>query len=99
MVRPLCKAGAVVVIVGYDLAPNGMFIQWELKGQVIISTQFWSKANRCGLWFMVFNVTFNNITVMSLAVSFIGGGNQRTIIQTKSCSTVISFGTPVFVLE
>jgi hypothetical protein len=23
MVRPLCKAGAVVVIVGYDLAPNG----------------------------------------------------------------------------
>ena len=25
MVRPLCKAGAVVVIVGYDLAPNGRF--------------------------------------------------------------------------
>jgi hypothetical protein len=75
----------VVVIVGYDLAPNGMFIQWELKGQVIISTQFWSKANRCGLWFIVFNATFNNITVMSLAVSFIDGGNQRTWRTPTTC--------------
>jgi len=27
---------------------------------------------------MVFNATFNNILVISLAVSFIGGGNQST---------------------
>jgi hypothetical protein len=28
--------------------------------------------------FMVFDATFNNISVISLAVSFIGGGNQST---------------------
>jgi len=27
---------------------------------------------------MVFNVTFNNISVLSLVVSFISGGNQST---------------------
>ena len=31
------------------------------------------------LWFIAFNVTFNNISVISfVAVSFIGGGNQST---------------------
>ena len=29
------------------------------------------------VWFMVFNVTFNNISVYIVAVSFIGGGNRR----------------------
>jgi len=29
------------------------------------------------VWFMGFNVTFNNVSV-SVAVSFIGGGNQST---------------------
>jgi hypothetical protein len=27
--------------------------------------------------FIVFNITFNNISVIPVAVSFIGGGNQR----------------------
>ena len=31
-------------------------------------------------WFMVFNVTFNNISVMYIvAVSFIGRGNDRPV--------------------
>ena len=30
------------------------------------------------LVFMVINATFNNISVKSCAVSFIGGGNRRT---------------------
>jgi hypothetical protein len=29
-------------------------------------------------WFMVFIATYKNISVVSLAVSFIGGGNQST---------------------
>jgi hypothetical protein len=31
---------------------------------------------------MVFSATFNNISVISLAVSFIGGGNRR---KSQSC--------------
>jgi hypothetical protein len=33
----------------------------------------------CGLWFMVLNATFNNISATQMyiiAVSFIGGGNR-----------------------
>ena len=29
-------------------------------------------------WYMKFNATFNNISVISLTVSFIGGGNRST---------------------
>jgi hypothetical protein len=33
--------------------------------------------------FMVFNATFNNISVIIVAVSFIGGGNQSTREKTR----------------
>jgi hypothetical protein len=33
--------------------------------------------NRVRGWVMVFNATFNNISVISLVVSFIGGGNRQ----------------------
>jgi hypothetical protein len=36
---------------------------------------------------MVFNATFNNISVIMVAVSFIGGGNQRTWRKPKKSLT------------
>ena len=38
---------------------------------------------RCGV--MRFNATFNNISVISVEVSFIGGGNQRTRSNSLTC--------------
>ena len=37
-------------------------------------------------WFMVFNATFNTISVISImVVSFIGGGSRSTWIKPNSC--------------
>ena len=36
-------------------------------------------------WFMVFNATFNNISVIYLVVSFIGGGNRCTRRKAPIC--------------
>jgi hypothetical protein len=46
-------------------------------------------------WFMVFNATFNNISVISRRVSFIGGGNRsirrKPLICRKALTNLITY--------
>jgi hypothetical protein len=39
----------------------------------------------CLVWFMVFNTTFNNISIYIVVVSFIGGGNWSTRRKPLTC--------------
>ena len=39
---------------------------------------------------MLFNATFSNISVISVAVSFIGGGNQSTGRKPPTCSKLLT---------
>ena len=46
---------------------------------------------RFGLvWFIVFNAIFNNISVISLAVSFIDGGNRSTRRKPPTCRKALT---------
>jgi hypothetical protein len=41
------------------------------------------------VWFLVFNVTFNNISLLIVAVSFIGWGNQSTWRKPPTCHKLL----------
>jgi hypothetical protein len=42
------------------------------------------------VWFIVFNATFNSISVIIVVFSFIGGGNRSTLRKTPTCRKSIN---------
>ena len=71
-----------------EMAQNKIVIKHDLHFDICSSTVLDNKEVWFGLWFMGFNATFNNISVV--VVSFICGGNQSTRRKQQICRKSLS---------